>query len=595
MSSFPQADRDNNLVEDVCPDGRVQSSQLGVARGVIGVVAGAGAGLGVVAEAGVGAEESSGEKRLRMGGSEGEQGGMGGRRKKRLRQRTEVLDSEEEEGSDEGQDSSEGGQEDNTTDDDDDEGLEEPVRKQREAAAVWDECAKRVEGGAKCLICKKMIRGKDSNTSNINKHVFQKHPTHAAAKRLSSALTTKREKASLAKKLKAKKATAKPSILNFVTRRGLIDPVKSKRLDEALVEMTIAMNKPFNDVENHFFRKVIAIAEPNYIVPSVTTHIKRFDEAAVSVREKLKKEIVKDLAEAGHNVISVTSDHGTSADRFRTKKNVVNVIRTTKDFRIKTSIVKMIKCKGSQTGLQIRKDVKEALEDGAGMRNDWIVNWMTDGEAKQKSARNPTYHLDFSMNINFENNCVDHTLELGSEETLEAILRMKDSIKKLRCLVNYMKDSSTAREKFHEIMLASGMDPLTIIQGTDNRWFHKYSEAHRALLLREVIDKFFGDFETPNKVSPLDDDDWKSVLVYENAMRTIVKASRVFEGAFFPTSSSVIPFLHTIFVELAEMKDKLAGVHREYVELLLANLKKRFPQALREQMPFNCLTLLDPR
>ena len=541
--------------------------------------------------------EGSGEKRLRV-----VQGEAGGNREKRPRRRAEGSDNDHEgaggseegvEISDDSEGEHEGGEEDGSEMEDD--GLEAPERKKKEAAAVWSECATRVDGGAKCNICKKLIRGKDSNTSNINKHVFQKHPTHAAAKRLSAALDSKREKGNLAKKLKAKKDKAKPSILNFFTRRGLIDPVKSRRLDEALVEMTIAMNRPFNDVENHFFRKVIAIAEPNYIVPSARSHIKNFDDAAIIVREKLRKEIVKDLAEAEHKVISVTSDQGTSADRFRTKKNVVNVIRTTKDFRIKTSIIKMIKCKGSQTGLQIRKDVKETLEVGAGMENDWVVNWMTDGEAKQKSARNPTYHLDFNMNINFENNCVDHTLELGSEETLDAILRMKDPIKKLRCLVNYMKDSSTAREKFHEIMLESGLDPLTIIQGTDNRWFHKYSEAHRALLLREVIDKFFDEFETPDKVSPLDDDDWKSVLVYENAMRTIVKASRVFEGAFFPTSSSVIPFLHTIFVELAEMKDKMAGVHREYVELLLTNLKKRFPQALREEMPFNCLTLLDPR
>ena len=69
----------------------------------------------------------------------------------------------------------------------------------------------------------------------------------------------------------------------------------------------------------------------------------------------------------------------------------------------------------------------------------------------------------------------------------------------------------------------------------------------------------------------------------------------MFEGAFFPTSSSVIPFLDTIFVELDEMKDKLKGDHQAYIELLLTNMKKRFPQALREQMPFNCLTLLDPR
>jgi hypothetical protein len=66
------------------------------------------------------------------------------------------------------------------------------------------------------------------------------------------------------------------------------------------------------------------------------------------------------------------------------------VSRTTDNFVIKKDIIQMLKCEESQTGKQIRTDVKEALIKGAGYEEDWIVNWVTDGEAKQLSATDPS-------------------------------------------------------------------------------------------------------------------------------------------------------------------------------------------------------------
>ena len=105
----------------------------------------------------------------------------------------------------------------------------------------------------------------------------------------------------------------------------MIDPVKKKNLDLALIQMTIGMNRPFNDVENHFFRKVLFIAEPNYICPSRRSHCSRFVEASLLIRSELKEEIMKDVKDAGHRTISITSDHGTSSDQFRTKKNALTL------------------------------------------------------------------------------------------------------------------------------------------------------------------------------------------------------------------------------------------------------------------------------
>ena len=169
----------------------------------------------------------------------------------------------------------------------------------------------------------------------------------------------------------------------------------------ALVWMTIGMNRPFDDVENHYLREVLHVAQPNYLAPSRRTHTVHFDSEAVVVQLNLMKDIVKDVNEAGHKTINITSDHGTSSDQFRAKKNALTVARCTKDFIIKKAIVKMIKCEGSQTGQKIREDVKQALQEQAGWEAGWTVNWVTDNESKQVNARHPNKHPEVGLETNY--------------------------------------------------------------------------------------------------------------------------------------------------------------------------------------------------
>ena len=98
------------------------------------------------------------------------------------------------------------------------------------------------------------------------------------------------------------------------------------------------MNKPFSDVENPFFRKLLHTAEPNFICPSKTTHTAQFDIAASKVKADLKKEMVKDVTTSGHKTITVTIDHGTHSDRFHTPLS-----RMTDNFVIKKDIIQMLK------------------------------------------------------------------------------------------------------------------------------------------------------------------------------------------------------------------------------------------------------------
>ena len=348
--------------------------------------------------------------------------------------------------------------------------LKMPERKKKEPSLVW-QVALRVEGGAKCKVCHKFYKGSRGNTSNIIGHIIAKHKNKPEVKKFILEQEKNKEKLKvkrLEKDLKVSR-NRQPSILNFTKRRGLLDPMKKKKLDAALVQMTIGMNRPFDDVENHYLRKLLFVAEPNYLAPSRRTHTSHFDLEAEVVQQKLMKEIVKDVEDAGHDTINITSDHGTSSDQFRTKKNALTVARCTKDYLIKKDIVKMIKCEGSQTGQKIREDVKKALQEQAGWREGWTVNWVTDNESKQINASHPNKHHGVGLETNYTGTCVDHTSELVIEESMERCPKVKDAVHKLRCFVNYIKDSSLAREKFHQLLVDAGVETMSIIQGTSNR------------------------------------------------------------------------------------------------------------------------------
>ena len=116
---------------------------------------------------------------------------------------------------------------------------------------------------------------------------------------------------------------------------------------------------------------------------------------AIKVKDDLKKEIIKDVTKAGHKTITITSDHGTHSDRFHSKENAVTVARTTDDFVIKKDILVMLDCKESQTGKQIKGEVKAALVERACYQEDWKVNWVTDGESKQLNASNPNLNTSW--------------------------------------------------------------------------------------------------------------------------------------------------------------------------------------------------------
>ena len=254
--------------------------------------------------------------------------------------------------------------------------------------------------GAKCNFCEKTYKHNSANTSNLTTHVIKIHKKNHpdVVKRLQQAIDVKKSKKKL-KELKVKKLLKnQPKLVNWVARKGALDPVKKDLLVKSVLEWAIATDQPFAVTESHHFRKMIFKAEPNLVLPSRTSFTTAMDSAASEARNEQKKEIIADI-ELTHKTFVAVTDHGTSKDRFRTHKNAVVGLWCTKDFVIKRGIIDLYKCKGSQSGAQIRRDVKNSLETWAGWKPDWRLSWVTDGESKQLNARDPNKHREVGLRV----------------------------------------------------------------------------------------------------------------------------------------------------------------------------------------------------
>ena len=101
--------------------------------------------------------------------------------------------------------------------------LKMPERKRKDPAPIW-KYAERVENGARCKFCRKLYKSKHGNTSNISRHVMEKHTNEPEAKLLKAEMEKKKERLILKQKLveKRKSEQGQTKITNFTKKRGLI-------------------------------------------------------------------------------------------------------------------------------------------------------------------------------------------------------------------------------------------------------------------------------------------------------------------------------------------------------------------------------------
>ena len=477
----------------------------------------------------------------------------------------------------------------------DDQAARHPVPGARRGSPVYL-CARKIDTNKfKCNYCKAQLLCPQGSTTSISTHMTRFHSKQPEVVQMVKILDDKRKEKEKSKKEKETEGK-QLSIKGFVTGGKPVDPVRKKKINAKLIDFIIANNESFSVVDSPSFRALIFELEPGLILMSRHSATRGADERAASARENLRTEILEDLKKAGHSTVSITSDHGTSRDSHRTRKNVLTISRTLEDFSIKCDTLDLIICEESQTGANIRSSVKASLVKWAGYNAEKMtVNWVTDNEAKQVSARNPNYHQDSGLLIHYEAGCVDHLIELAVTDALKRCYDMEKSVKIAKDIINYMKESSLGRVKLMCHAENLGLKPLSIVKGTLNRWFSKFFEMNRFLDLEQALKEFQGE-DLPTSVAQAELDDWENLHAYVKSLKPIVDSATMLESETSCTSSSVIPFISTILDELNSLKAaSRKTAHSSFYGELIGQLSRRFPNQYKLMKPYNALTLLDPR
>ena len=78
------------------------------------------------------------------------------------------------------------------------------------------------------------------------------------------------------------------------------------------------------------------------------------------------------------------------------------------------------------------------------------------------------------------------------------------------------------------------------------RWYYRFLEVQRVLVLRPHIEKFQDDQVDLDVSLCFDEDDWQNLKIYCNTLKFLSDNSNILEGQNYPTASSVIPFIDQV-------------------------------------------------
>ena len=461
-------------------------------------------------------------------------------------------------------------------------------------------------GQGKCKMCNYATGAASSsrcNTTNLIRHIIAMHGKTENGKNLQKAVGVK--KAEKKKEEEKRKAQNKKnaSLLSFVNRQVTMPRKEKKELDKVVIKHLVCSNSPFSEMEEHSFREMLFKFNPSYVAPSASTVGRLVDELKVEAKSALKEEVSSEVNKTSHRVVHITFDHGTSSDRFHSKKLGISLHYLTSNWEMQSETLGEFKCEGSQTGAVIREKVKEALME-VGYDGSWLVCVTTDNAKNVASARAVGRHAQVGLNVVYDGGCVDHLLHLVIEEAMAPsdLKPMKDGLEKVSHLVKYMKESSLALEAFLQSQQDLGMNPISPIQGTSNRWYFKRESARVMLGLQPAVEHWWTTFDVPYYLEELSREEWAMLNAYVESTAPFLIASKMFGGEVYCTASSVIPCLDEIKTKLKDMETKFSeGPMKTYVKNLQKYMcsdvaPRRFKNDLyKSTAPYNILTALDPR
>ena len=95
------------------------------------------------------------------------------------------------------------------------------------------------------------------------------------------------------------------------------------------------------------------------------------------------------------------------------------------------------------------------------------------------------------------------------------------------------------------------MWPKIWLYSYDCRWFHKFKETDRLVVLRRAVEEF-DERRAAEEGSGLEEEHWRHLVAYLEVVKPFEEATKVLGGDSYPASTMVIPMLDQVPTNIAK-------------------------------------------
>lgn len=382
----------------------------------------------------------------------------------------------------------------------------------RKRSAIWNHFTVLSDIIAKCSYCGHKLSYCGGSTSNLLRHLKTKHVGVPLSRTLtiednvddpsntlatctfvsSASLNTVSEAidqsiSSLNPSTSSSITSRQSSITQFISKP--ISLSKSKTIDLQITKFIVKHFHPFSLIEEIEFRNLIKMLAPNYTIPSRKT---LSNSLLLQMYESVLQKVRADLDDV--TALSLTTDGWTSI-------NNQHFIALTVHYINSDTILcsRLIGC--------INYNEKCTSEELANFLMGITKKWSIENKISAVVTDNaPNIVNAIKLNNWRHVPCFAHVLNIGIQHALNHI---KPIMTKIKNIVEFFKQISSALNKFQNVQKQSGFEPLKLIQECKTRWNSAFKMMERIVKLKEPVLSTLA--ITNNSLNCISDDEWEII------------------------------------------------------------------------------------
>ncbi|CAH2101579.1 unnamed protein product [Euphydryas editha] len=458
---------------------------------------------------------------------------------------------------------------------------------------IWKHFSVINKDKAKCEYCFKIISYSGGGTSNLNRHMKKLHRTVSIEQPLLRSQTQLLP-------LQSNSTEAGPSTIPLISEDIMVAPAvtqrpvqlnvqhfakttsplpvkKKKQLDEQIVKFIVKGFHPFSIVEETEFKNMYQMILPTYVLPSrkiISTRL------IPKLYQATKEKVLQLTAEA--DAICLTTEGWTSSSNDNYIALTAHFIN--QDTTLKSVLLGCTHFDEWHTSENLSAYLlKEVAEWGISNK---IAGIITDNSANIVVAVHLTTWQHFP--------CFAHTVNHVVQHSLDAI---KVQLDKIKAIVQYFKDSSSAASKLQAMQIQMDLPPLKLKQSVVTRWNSTYDMLDRIIKIKDaVVSTLAIDQPRLNTLTP---DEWSLLEKCVQVLKVFYDISVEMSADKSVSISKVLALNKIIKTHVdKQLLETESGHFQDNYKLLLQTLRKQL-DARFEDIESHVLaseaSFLDPR